>query len=265
MPGKKEELEKKRKEAEKMYRAGVKLVEIAKKIGKPAGTVRRWKNEQNWDEKEANVRKEKSERSEMEREIEKGLKEEGKKEGGRGREKSAALNEKEKLFCQYYAKVFNATDAYQWAYGCKRNTAAANGHKLLKKTEIQEEIKALKTGWITQSLLEKPDIVEQYIKIAFSDIGAYIEKIENQTVYIKDLDEVDTSIIKEIKNTQNGVCVKLKDQEKALEWLADHWGLMTEEQKARVEMMKKQAEAGAEEEEGAAVIVLAEVKEDGKE
>lgn len=36
-------------EAEKMYKEGMKLVDIAKKIGKPEGTVRRWKSTQNWD------------------------------------------------------------------------------------------------------------------------------------------------------------------------------------------------------------------------
>lgn len=47
-------------EAEKMYRSGMKLVEIAKKMGVPEGTVRRWKSTQKWDDKEKN----KSERSE---------------------------------------------------------------------------------------------------------------------------------------------------------------------------------------------------------
>lgn len=55
-------------EAEKMYCSGMKLVDIAKKLGKPDSTVRRWKCEQKWEaskkskserseEKKANVRK----------------------------------------------------------------------------------------------------------------------------------------------------------------------------------------------------------------
>lgn len=47
-------------EAEKMYRSGMKLVEIAQKLGVPDGTVRRWKSTQKW---EITV-KGKSERSE---------------------------------------------------------------------------------------------------------------------------------------------------------------------------------------------------------
>ena len=36
-------------EAEKLYREGMRLVDIARRIGKPEGTVRRWKSTQNWD------------------------------------------------------------------------------------------------------------------------------------------------------------------------------------------------------------------------
>lgn len=38
-------------EAEKMYRSGMKLVDIAKKLDVPEGTVRRWKSTQKWDDK----------------------------------------------------------------------------------------------------------------------------------------------------------------------------------------------------------------------
>ncbi|MCU7380501.1 phage terminase small subunit [Clostridiales Family XIII bacterium ASD5510] len=52
-------------EAEKLYHEGMRLVDIADKLGVPAGTVRRWKSTQNWDTKEGNGSKKKqSERSE---------------------------------------------------------------------------------------------------------------------------------------------------------------------------------------------------------
>lgn len=49
-------------EAEKLYKGGMKLVDIAKKIGVPDGTVRRWKSTQNWD---GDSKKKQSERSEI--------------------------------------------------------------------------------------------------------------------------------------------------------------------------------------------------------
>ena len=50
-------------EAEKLYKSGMALVDIAKKLGKPEGTVRRWKSTQKWDDNgkknKASVRKRK--------------------------------------------------------------------------------------------------------------------------------------------------------------------------------------------------------------
>lgn len=47
-------------EAEEMYKNGMKLVDIAKKLDVPASTVRRWKSTQNWD---GDTKKKKNERS----------------------------------------------------------------------------------------------------------------------------------------------------------------------------------------------------------
>lgn len=41
----------KKSEAEKLFRKGMKLVDIAKKLGIPEGTIRSWKNRGKWDEK----------------------------------------------------------------------------------------------------------------------------------------------------------------------------------------------------------------------
>ena len=41
------------------------------------------------------------------------------------------LTEKQRLFCLYYVRWFNATKAYQKAYGCDYTTAMVNGCKLL--------------------------------------------------------------------------------------------------------------------------------------
>lgn len=51
-------------EAEKLYQDGMKLVDIAKKIGVPDSTVRRWKSTQKWDEnKSEQSKKKETERS----------------------------------------------------------------------------------------------------------------------------------------------------------------------------------------------------------
>lgn len=52
---------KKIEEARKLYKSGMKLTEISKKLGVPEGTVRRWKHDKEWDGK---PKKKQSERSE---------------------------------------------------------------------------------------------------------------------------------------------------------------------------------------------------------
>ena len=50
--------------AEKLYREGKKLTEIAKILGVPEGTVRRWKHDHKWDSKPPKQQSDKTERSE---------------------------------------------------------------------------------------------------------------------------------------------------------------------------------------------------------
>jgi uncharacterized protein YjcR len=55
-------------EAERLYRDGVKLVDISRLVGVPQGTVRRWKYDQNWDIKKSDTPKKQPRRSETQSE-----------------------------------------------------------------------------------------------------------------------------------------------------------------------------------------------------
>ena len=85
------------KQAQKMYRKGMKLIEIAQQLELPAGTVRRWKNTYQWDsersEKKANVRKEKSKGSQ---EID-----HSEKEKIFEQLENSDLSDKQRLFCAF--------------------------------------------------------------------------------------------------------------------------------------------------------------------
>ena len=180
------------------------------------------------------------------------------------------LNDKQRLFCLYFSKCFNATKAYQKAYGCSYETAGSNGYSLLQKTEIQAEIQRLKRAKLNQAMLEPEDIFQKYMDIAFADITDFVEfgqeevnvmadngpvQIEDEetgekvplmqkvsTVRFKDSSNVDGTIISEIKHGRNGTSIKLADRMKALQWLSDHMDLATDEQKARIGQIKAQTE-----------------------
>ena len=141
------------KQAQEMYRKGMKLIEIAQLLELPAGTVRRWKNTYQWDsersEKKANVRKEKSKGSQ---EID-----HSEKERIFEQLENSDLSDKQRLFCAYYLRTFNATKSYQKAYGCSYQTALTNGPALLGNTRIKNEIKELKKQRMERELLTEED------------------------------------------------------------------------------------------------------------
>ena len=252
--------------AEEMYKSGMNLVDIAKEIGKPPGTVRRWKSTQGWDsersDKKANVRKQGTEQNskkvkaiapEVDQVID-----------------NPNLTDKQRLFCLQYVRCFNATKAYQKAYGCSYMVANAEGYKLLVNPRVKEEIQRLKQNRLNREMLSTEDIFQKYMDIAFADITDFItfgretvpvmgafgpvevkdeetgKKVvltkEINTVRFREYTDVDGTLISEVKQGKDGASIKLPDREKALRWLSDHMNMATEKQKAEIEQIKAKTE-----------------------
>lgn len=244
------------------------LVDIARKLGKPEGTVRRWKSTQKWDDGNKNER---SETKTNARVNKTNTKEEAIAEDVRQVISNPDLTDKQRLFCLHYVKCFNATKAYQKAYGVDYLTANAHGYEMLSNVVIREEILRLKQNRLNREMLDESDIFQKYMDIAFADITDFVEfgreeipvmtmygpleikddetgeKIkvtkEVNTVRFKEHGEVDGTLITEVKQGRDGASIKLADRMKALEWLDAHMGLATEEQKARIEQMKAKTES----------------------
>lgn len=259
--------------ARKLYQKGKKLSEIAAKLGVPSGTVRRWKSTYKWDEMQESEcseseqkRSDKSERSDKKANAQKEEKEKAINEELELISKNSELTEKQRLFCMYYIRSFNATKAYQKAYQCSYQMACGHGHELLKNVEIKNEIMRLKQARINREFLSEHDIFQKYMDIAFSDITDYLQfgtekipvigafgvlkdketgepitKIVN-TVRFKPSAEVDGTIISEVKQGRDGASIKLADRMKALDWLAAHMDLATAEQKAKIAQINAQTE-----------------------
>lgn len=66
---------------------------------------------------------------------------------------STELTEKQRLFCIYYIEEFNATKAYQKAYGCGYSSAKSHGCKLLQNVAIKSEIDRL-----TEDVLNEKEV-----------------------------------------------------------------------------------------------------------
>ena len=234
------------KEAEKLYKSGTKLVDIANELNIPAGTIRRWKSSYKWDNNErsdkiANVRNKNNERSQQE--VNSVL-------------SNDKLNDKQRLFCLHYIKSFNATKAYQKAYGCSYETAASIAYRMLENDGIKNEILRLKKNRLNRELLSEEDIFQKYMDIAFADMTDYLEWKQSEIevepgkttkvnkVIFKDSSEINGTLVSEVRVGRNGDAeIKLADRMKALNWLAEHMNMATEKQKAEIAVLKAKSQS----------------------
>lgn len=235
----------KAKEAEKLFELGHKLVDIAAMLDVPEGSVRRWKSTYKWQsersDKKANVRKQGKKIKEVAEDVEQVI-------------KNKELNDQQRLFCLYYSRSFNATDAYQRAYGCSYESAMARSAYIKTWPHIKAEIERLKKARFEAAMLQPEDIFQKHMEIAFADITSYVSfgqeeieaittegeviKVKKNRVNFKESDQVDGSLIQEVGQGKDGVKLKLLDRQKSLAWLGDHMDLATPEQVAKIEKLK---------------------------
>lgn len=131
--------EEKKKEAKRRYKEGYSVSEIALALDVNENTLRSWKRRGEWKvSASAKTVQKNKERKTVKKELKKALQDES-----GSLVKNNLLTSKQKLFCAYYVTCFNATQAYQKAYGCSRKTAGAAGYNLLKKIEVQKAIEEL--------------------------------------------------------------------------------------------------------------------------
>ena len=228
------------------------LKEIAAELNVSETQIRKWKNQDKWEESKGNVTNQiKSNDTNEKKLIVKNEMEEI---------ESSGLTDKQKLFCLYYIQEnFNKTKAYMKAYECNYETARRCGSRMLTNVDIKQEIdriteEVLEEAVINTKLLAKR-IVDQYIGIAFADITDYVkfgrkdievgkteegEPIIVEVNYIdfRESDEVDGSLISEIKQGKDGISVKLHDKMKAMQWLADRMDLLPQSMREKLEIEK---------------------------
>lgn len=232
--------------AESDYVAGMKYKDIAAKYGVSINTVKSWKKRYAW------LRNKKT-----------GCIQKGCTQNKKGAHKKEAvaedvsqvvindeLTDQQQLFCLYQSRMFNYTKAYMKAYpGCTYASAAVLGSRLMKNPVIRKEIEQLKQNHMNRELLKQEDIFQKYMDIAFADMNDFMsfgqEEIETDygprmvnSVRLKESDQVDGTLITEVKQGRDGVSVKLADRMKAIDWLADHMDIATAEQKAKIEQIR---------------------------
>lgn len=234
------------------------MKELAEKHGVKPSTLRSRKNREGWTKKDESTQHNNDATQKKnvatQRNTKKALEE---------IEENTDLTEEQKLFCLYYSQSFNATQSYLKAYKSSYNTAMVNGHKLLRNANVRSEVERIKEARQKDFLINDNDIMEQWMKQAFADVSDYVEfGTEEQTVFsdedtpifdergnpvtqkhsfvrFKNQDEVDGTLIQEVKIGRDGPVIKLYDKQKALQEL---FKLLGGEQKLKEQLLKAQIE-----------------------
>lgn len=236
--------------AEQDYLEGMKYKDIAVKYGVTINTVKSWKSRY-WKEKGC-TQKNKVARKKVATKIVEKITEDNEE-----------LDEKRQLFCIYLLKYHNATKAYQKVNpDVSYASAMTGGSRWRNNPKVKAEMKRLNKELLAETLIEPQHIVQKYIDIAFADLNDYLEYgrelvpvmgpfgpivVEGEEVLkeinvvkFKDSRQVDGTILSEVKQGKDGTSIKLADRMKALDWLSKHMNMATDEQRAKIELLKAQ-------------------------
>ena len=247
-------------DAEKDYLAGMKYKDIATKYGVSLNTVKSWKSRNGWQRdattkkgahkkiKRAHTKKQKVAQARSPDVIDELV-------------ENDELKDRQKAFCLYYLQRYNATWAYQQAYGVDYETASVNGSKMLRNTKVKKQLTELKKQQSAELYATANDIMLNYLKQAHSDVTDVLEfktvkrlkwvkipddtgeyedmdghyrldpKIDPETgeqafyyenlVLLKDSSKIDTSNIKSIRINDGEAVVEMYDKQKAMKELLE--------------------------------------------
>ncbi|QDR72923.1 terminase [Limosilactobacillus reuteri] len=248
----------KMEEAKADYLAGMKYKDIAAKYGVALSTVKSWKTRNKWQRKNTTKKKgmhtkSKSTRTKTER-VAPSLPPPELPENDE-------LNDKQKSFCLYYLQRYNATWAYQKAYGGNYDAARANSARMIANDSIKKYLTKLKKQQSQELFATANDILLRYLHQATGDVTdvlsfrtekhlvfykvrdkngpyedggghfRYVPKIDPETgeqayyyeniVKLKDSSKIDTSNIKNIRIDKGEPVVEMEDRQKAMQILLD--------------------------------------------
>lgn len=245
-------------EAKADYLAGMKYKDIAKKYDVALSTVKSWKTRNGWQRKNATRRKSTRTKSKSmhtkRRKVAPSLPPPELPENDN-------LNDRQKVFCLYYLQRYNATWAYQKAYGGSYESALAHGPRLVGNGRIKSYLLKLKDQQSKDLYITANDILRRYLHQATSDVTdvltfkamkhleyykvrdkkgpyedggghfRYVPKIDPETggqayhyenlILLKDSENVDTSNIKSIRIDKGQPVVEMYDKQKAMQVLLD--------------------------------------------
>lgn len=145
-------------------------------------------------------------------------------------DENKALTDKQEQFCLEYLTDLNATQAAIRA-GYSENTANEQGSRMLAKVNVQKRIAELQAERAERLQIQQDDILRELASIAFASPAHYMDVVQadgTSRILVKptaEWTEQQKAAVISIKNTPNGVEIRLSDKVKALELLGKHLGM----------------------------------------
>ena len=137
------------------------------------------------------------------------------------------MTAKQKRFVSEYLVDLNATQAAIRA-GYSKRTACEQASRLLANVKISEEIAKRREKLQNKLEITQERVLEELAAVGFANAASYVEILKPGIVRIKatqSLTREQRAAIIGIKETQNGVEIKLADKVRALELLGKHLGV----------------------------------------
>lgn len=248
--------------AQRDYILGMKYKDIAEKYNVSIDTVKKWKTRYKW------------ERDKPVKSIVKAVhnvhKNKNVDKGGQTEIVDEELTDQEQLFCYHYVRTWNAMQAAILSgYTQNKASAAVQGCRLMQRPRIRTEVDRLAELFRQDIHLDIRDFLQFCMKVVGADIGDYLKfgavdrlvyddngpiKDEETGEYLKEpvncislgeSEQLDTSIIQEIKQGKDGISIKLADKKwaweqliKYFDWLPDKWQRKLDRDKLDLERRK---------------------------
>lgn len=148
------------------------------------------------------------------------------------------LPERAQKFCEAFVEGHNYKTALIKAGYVEPEKRNGNfGRRLLLNKGVQRYVAWLKARALNACLVNAYDLIDMWVRIAFSDMSDFVE-IHPTYIKLKPDDMIDGQLIKSIKSGKDGVSIELHDKMKALDNLARYMEDMPKDYKQKLEERK---------------------------
>ena len=245
----------------KDYILGMKYREIAEKYKVSIDTVKSWKVRYKWErDKLSKAPKTDAHNAHKNKSVCTQIKDSG---------PDPELSDQEQLFCYHYVRTWNAMQsAILSGYTQNKASAKVQGCVMLKRPHIKHEVDRLRELFRQGIHLDIQDFLAFCMKVIGADIGDYsrfgmVERVVYDSdgpmkgedgklikepinmLTLGESEQLDTSVIQEVKQGKDGISIKLADKKwaweqliKYFDWLPDQWQRKVEAEKLDYERRK---------------------------